>query len=114
MKRSAALSSSPVVTPARALVRSMFRQRARTRPAAAIWSISSGDFLTITCEELRAGGPPRLELFLELQRGERRADVVVDLARRALAVEAAQQALVLVVLDERLRLVVVDLEPVLD
>src|SRR3954466_10242514 len=115
MKRSAALSSSPVVTPARAFWRSMLRQRASTRPAAAIWSISSGDLRTITLRsDFRAPVALGLQLVLEPQRGQCRADVVVHLARRALAVEAAQDALLLVALDQRRGLLVVDLEPVLD
>src|SRR4051812_42816167 len=112
MNFSAALSSSPVVTPVRALPRSMLRQRASTRPAAAICSISSGVFRTITKDSVVAGG--RLELVLEPQRRQRGPYVVVDLAGRALAVEAAQDALLLVAVHERARLVVVDLEPVLD
>src|SRR4051812_40742157 len=110
MNFSAALSSSPVVTPARALPRSIVRQRASTRPASAIFSISSGVFRTITEESWTW----RLGLVLEPQRREGGTNVVVHLAGRALAVEAAQHALVLVVVDQRARLVVVDLEPVLD
>src|SRR3954453_878001 len=112
MNFSAALSSSPVVTPVRALPRSMFRQRASTRPAAAMFSISSGVFRTITEDSLVAAN--RLELVLEPQRGEGGTDVVVHLARRSLAVEGAQHVLLLVAVHERLRLVVVDLETVLD
>src|SRR3954449_2882866 len=62
----------------------------------------------------RRDGGGALQLVFQPQRGERRADVVVDLARGALAVEAPQHTQVLVVLHERLRLLVVDLEPVLD
>src|SRR4051794_23064678 len=112
MNFSAAWSSSPVVTPVRAFPRSMLRQRASTRPAAAICSISSGVFRTITEDSVVAGG--RLELVLEPQRRQRGPYVVVHLAGRALAVEAAQHALLLVAVHERARLVVVDLEPVLD
>src|SRR3954464_14226301 len=112
MNFSAALSSSPGVTPVRAFPRSMVRQRAATRPAAAICSISSGVFRTITEDSVVAGG--RLELVLEPQRRQRGPYVVVHLAGRALAVEAAQHALLLVAVHERARLVVVDLEPVLD
>src|SRR4051812_33490663 len=114
MNFSAALSSSPVVTPVRALVRSIDRQRARTRPAAAICSISSGVFRTITRDSVEPDGPLELELVLEAKRGERGADVVVNLAGRSLAVEAAEQVLVLVAIHQRARLVVVDLEAVLD
>src|SRR3954471_6464952 len=112
MNFSAALSRSPVVTPVRALPRSMLRQRASTRPAAAIFSISSGVFRTITEDSVVAAS--LLELVLEPQRCERGPDVVVDLAGRAFAVEAPEQVLVLIAVDERARLVVVDLEPVLD
>src|SRR3954452_13426277 len=112
MNFSAALSSSPVVTPVRAFPRSMLRQRARTRPAAAICSISSGVFRTITEESVVAWG--RLELVLEPQRREGGPDVVVHLARRPLAVEAAQHVLLLVAVHERARLLVVDVEAVLD
>src|SRR4051812_3520910 len=116
MNFSAALSSSPVVTPVRALVRSIERQRASTRPAAAIFSISSGVFRTITGDSVEAAGKPEpaLELVLEPERGERGPYVVVNLAGRALAVEAAEQVLILVAVHQRARLVVVDLEPVLD
>src|SRR3954453_21679270 len=106
MNFSAALSSSPVVTPVRALPRSIERQRASTRPASAIFSISSGVFRTITGDSVVAA--ERLELVLEPQRGEGRPDVVVHLAGRALAVEAPEEILVVVAVDQRARLVVVD------
>src|SRR5215211_4132555 len=106
MKRSAASSSSAVVTPGRALRRSMSWQRTSTRPAAAIFSISSG--------LLRMIAIGYLELRLETEGRERRPHVVVDLLRRPRAVEAAQEALVLVVLDQRLGLLVVDGESVAD
>src|SRR4051794_8902973 len=116
MNFSAALSRSPVVTPARAFPRSSVRVRARTRPAAAIFSISSGVFWTITLESVACKklGPLLLKLVFQAQRGERGTDVIVHLARRALAVEGPQQVALLVVLHERAGLVVVDLEPVLD
>src|SRR5215204_5157526 len=107
MNRSAARSSSMVVTPARTLPRRRSRQRARTRPAAAISSICSGVFGTINCD-------PSLQLALEPQRGQRGADVVVHLGRRAGAVEASQDPAVLVEVGERARLLAVDLEPVPD
>src|SRR4051812_18213302 len=103
MNFSAASSRSPVVTPGRALPWSMLRHRARTRPAAAIFSISSGDFWMIT----------RLQLRFELQRCERSANVVVDLVGRAVSVEAPQQVLLLVPLDQRLSLLVVHVQPLL-
>src|SRR2546421_5613389 len=111
MNFSAASSRAAVVTPGRALPWSRLRVRASTRPAAVIFSISSGDFWMIMLSTLV---PRALQLGFELQRGERRADVVVDLVRRAGAIEAAQQALVLVPLDQGLCLFVVDLEALLD
>src|SRR5918992_1055625 len=55
-----------------AFAASIVRQRASTRPAAAIFSISSGDLRMI----IRTGG--YLQLVLEPQRRDRGADVVVD------------------------------------
>src|SRR6187549_2463289 len=100
MNFSAALSRSAVVTPGRifAAIRSIVLTR--IAPAAAILSISAGDFLTIMGSEA----------FFEAERGERRADVVVDLHLVARAVEAAQQAPLLVVVLERLGLLMVGLE----
>src|SRR3954453_14215785 len=106
MNFSAAWSSSAVVTPSRILEASSFIVRAWMGPAAAILSISCGDFLMITAGRGRSAA--RLELVFEAQRGDRRPDVVVDLGGRAGAVEAPQQVAALVVLDERLGLVVVD------
>src|SRR3954471_2830735 len=114
MKRSAASSRSSVVTPGRAFPRSIVRPRARIRPAASIFSISSGDFLTIICSSEIRDRQGELELVLETQRGEGGADVVVDLARRARRVEPSQDALLVVVPHKRARLLVVDLEPPLD
>src|SRR5215208_2414857 len=101
MKRSAASSSSAVVTPGRAFFRRISWQRTSTRPAAAIFSISSGVFRLIT----------GLELRLEALRRQCGTYPVVHLVGRAPAIEAAQQALVLVPLDQRLGLVVVDRQP---
>src|SRR5437868_6319159 len=117
MKRSAAWSSSSVVTPGRALLRSIVRQRASTWPAASIRSISSGDFLTIMLQrslEVSHGSDEPSKLVLEPERCDGRANVVVHLARRARGVEAPQDALLVVVVHERRRLLVVDLEPPLD
>ena len=83
MNFSAAASSSPVVTPGRILPASRSIVLTRMAPAAAILSISAGDFLMIIGAS---------ESFFEAERGERRADVVVDLHLVARAVEAAQQA----------------------
>src|SRR4051795_13372923 len=103
MNRSAAASSSPVVTPGRTLPASRSIVRTRISPARAILSISAGDFLTIIA-------PSRLDAlqaFFEAQRGQRRADVVVHLDLVARAVEAAEQAALLVVVLQRLGLLVV-------
>src|SRR3954451_21581881 len=105
MNFSAAWSSSAVDTPSRILPAMSFIVREWMAPAAAIFSISAGDFLMITAKGLRRR---RLELVLEPQRRHRRADVVVHLGGRPRAVEAAQQVAVLVVPHERLGLVVVD------
>src|SRR3954464_4669860 len=106
MKRSAALSSSPVVMPGRILPARRSIVLTRTAPAAAIFSISPGDFLTIMAT--------RLQALFEPQRGERGADVVVDLHLVARPVEAPQQPALLVVVDERLGLLVVGRQALAD
>src|SRR4051812_19797335 len=114
MNFSAAWSSSAVVTPSRTLPAMSFIVRAWMAPAAAIRSISCGDFLMITA--CGGAGPcsRALELVLEPQGRDRRPDVVVHLGRRARPVEVAQQVAALVVLDERLGLVVVDRQALAD
>src|SRR5436305_1588476 len=108
MKRSAARSSSSVVTPTLALFRSMDRQRASTRPASAIFSISSGDLRRITAQAYPGrGSGPRLQLLLHPEGRDGGPDVVVHLGGWARPVEAAQDPLLLVALLERLRLLVV-------
>src|SRR3954470_11548055 len=97
MKRSAAWSSSSVVTPGRTLPASRSMVRTRMSPARAMLSISAGVFLMIM------GSEP----FFEPERREGGPDVVVDLGRAARAVEAPQQALLLVVVDQRLGLLMV-------
>src|SRR5207247_387718 len=119
MNVSAARSSSDVVTPSRSLPSRSLSVRTRMAPAAAIFSISSGDFLMITRGRrqppTRAGAPrTRSQLVLQPQRGDRRPEVVVDLRGRARAVEAAQEAALVVVVDERRGLGVEDVEPVAD
>src|SRR5258705_340171 len=101
MNFSAARSSSAAVTPGRTFPESRSIVRTRISPARAILSISAGVFLTIMASE---------SLF-EPERGERRADVVVNLARRAGAVEAPQQAQLVVVVDQRFGLPMIDPEP---
>src|SRR5438270_12293981 len=81
----------------------MRKVRTRISPASAMRSICSGVFLMI-----------KLQLLFEPQRGQRGADVVVDLVRAARAVEAAQQPPLLVVLDERGGLPMVDLQSLPD
>src|SRR4051812_20930333 len=108
MNFSAAWSSSAVLTPSRILPAMSFIVRAWMAPAAAILSISAGDFLMITARGGWAGFAAGLQLVFEAQRRDRGTDVVVHLGRRPRAVEAAQEVAALVVVDERLGLVVVD------
>src|SRR5579875_2083494 len=115
MNRSAARSSSAVLTPGRIFAASRFIARARICPAAAIRSISWGLFLMITArpsprrsQELR---PRRSHVLLEAQRRDHRTDMVMHLAGAARAVDPAQQPALVVVLDQRLGLLVVDRQP---
>src|SRR5918997_4901489 len=103
MNRSAASSSSAVVTPGRAFFLRISCVRTSTRPAAAILSISSGVFRWITGSKLR----------FESLRSQCGTDAVVHLFGWAGAREAPQEAPVLVPLDQRLGLVVVHVEPLL-
>src|SRR4051794_10199733 len=105
MNFSAASSRSRVVTPSRTLPSTNWSVRTRIDPAAAILSISSGDFLMIIVIR-------RSQLVFEAKRGDRRPDVVVDLGGRALAVESLEDPAVLVEVDQGRRLLVVDREPV--
>ena len=86
-----------MVTPGRILPASRFIVLTRIAPAAAICSISSGVFLMIKVP--RSSARPGNQIFLEPQRRDHRADVVVDLGRAAGAVDPAHQALLIVVLD---------------
>src|SRR3954451_11290341 len=108
MKRSAAWSSSRVVTPGRTLRDSRSSTFVWMAPAAAIASISAGDFLmipAIQCRGARAlAAAAALQPLFELERRERVADVPVALVRRPGAVEAMQQPPVVVALHERLGL----------
>ena len=105
MKRSAIASSSAVLTPARILLSSNSSVATWMAPDSAIFSISSGLFLMIMAQARllaiatghahAARTPPAqygaaarrsegarvdsLQLFLESQRGEHRADAVVHL-----------------------------------
>src|SRR5919112_2992202 len=104
MNRSAASSSSPVVTPGRAFFFRISWQRTSTRPAAAIFSISSGVLRWITWLQLR----------FESLRSQCGTYPVVHLVGRTGAVEAHQQVLLVVPLDQRLGLVVVHGQPLAD
>src|SRR3712207_2396127 len=101
MNFSAASSSCLVVTPGRTMPSSSRWQRTSTSPAAAILSISAGDLRTII-------GRRSLDLVLESEGRDGRAQVVVDLRGRPRPVDALEQPLLVVVLDDRLGLLVVD------
>src|SRR5436305_8839903 len=105
MKRSAARSSSAVLTPGLTLPARRFIVRTRIAPAAAIRSISSGLFLMII---------GLLHVLLEPQRRDHRPNVIVYLGWIASPVDAAHQPLLVVVGDQRLGLLVVHAQPVLD
>src|SRR5262245_26932787 len=105
MNFSAAWSSSSVVTPARAFEASIFRQRTRTSPEAAVRSVCSGVLrLTIRYTALDRLVP------LQTHRRQRAADLLRHLVGRPLAVEPAQHAAMVVVVDQRLGLLVVGLQ----
>src|SRR5205807_2920278 len=108
MNLSAAVSSSPVVTPGLILEANRFIVRTRIEPAAAMRSISSSVFLMIT------RWARRLEVFLEAQGGDDGPNVVVDVGRIPGAIDPPHQPPLVVVADHGLGLVVVDPEPVLD
>src|SRR4051812_5676780 len=103
MKRSAAASSSAVVTPGRTLPSRSRSVRTRMSPAAAILATSSGVLRMIT------GAPS--DLFLEPEGGEGGADVVVHLGRRARPVEPLQEPTLVVEVHQGLGLVAVGLQP---
>src|SRR3954453_12362979 len=111
---SAARSRSAVVTPSRTLPSSSLSVRTRMAPAGAIFSIPWGVLRMITAptgyEPRAVARRPVLVLVLHAQRGDRRAQVVVDLGRAAGAVEAVQDVALVVVVDERRGLVAVDLQ----
>src|SRR3954452_19822968 len=96
---SAAASSSAVLTPSRILAASSFIVRAWMAPAAAIFSISAGDFLMITAVGPRRGGYLDLDVVFEPQRRNGGSDVVVHLGRRMRPVEPPEQPLLVVVVD---------------
>src|ERR1700761_4284603 len=98
MNRSAASSSSWVVMPGRTLPCSRFIVRTRIAPAAAIRSISSGDFLMIIALPRLV----RLDVLFEAQRGDHGADVAVDIGGLARPGDPLQQPALGVVTDQRL------------
>src|SRR5262245_27973215 len=104
MKRSAASSSSAVVTPGRAFLRRISCVRTSTRPAAAIFSISSGVLRWITGSEL----------CFESLRSQCGTYPIVHLVGRARAVEANQQISPGVPVDQRLGLLVIDRQALAD
>src|SRR4051794_16113291 len=106
MNFSAAPSSSAVVMPGRILPASRSIVRTRMAPAAAIFSISAGDFLMIIAVPMVRRSQP----LFEPQRRERRADVVVHLDLVPRPVEPAQESALLVVADQRLGELVVGLQ----
>src|SRR3954464_4037753 len=100
MNFSAASSSSLVVTPGRALERSIRRQRAWIRPASAIASICS-DVLRMIMPRYMIQPVSYLHLLLASQGGEDRVDAFLDLVRGMLAVHGVEDATLLVVVDQR-------------
>src|SRR3954453_9748140 len=120
MNFSAAASSSPVVVPARAFAASIFRQRTRIAPEAAIFSTSSGVFLMIIRYTLLVGArwvdrsASDGLVLLHPQRRQGAADLLGHLVRRHLAADPAQDAAAVVVGDQRLGLLVVGLQPLAD
>src|SRR5579862_251372 len=120
MNFSAAASSSWVLTPGRTLPARRFIVRTRMSPAAAMRSISSGVFLMIigasvlpwpgSSAQRSSQRESRSDshVLLQAQRGDHRADVIVDLRLLPRAVDPPHQPLLVVVVDQRLGLVVVD------
>ena len=108
MKFSAAASSSWWSRPGRAFAASIFRQRARISPAAAIFSICSGVLRMIIRYTL-----DRL-VRLESKRRQGARNLGGDLVRRRRRRRSGAARSVVVVVDQRLGLLVVGLEPVAD
>src|SRR5436305_13310593 len=105
MKRSAARSSSAVLTPGLTLPARRFIVRTRIAQAAAIRSISSGLFLMII---------GWLHVLLEPQRCDHRTNVIVYLDSTPRLLNAAHHPPHLIVGDQRLGLLAVHAHPVLD
>src|SRR5215208_5347523 len=113
MNFSAASSSSLVVTPGRALERSIRRQRAWIWPAAAIASICS-EVLRMIMPRYTTQTLSHPLLFLTAERGDDPVNPLLDLVWRHGPVDLVEDALILVVRDERLGLLPVLREAVLD
>src|SRR5689334_19898677 len=113
MNFSAASSSSLVVTPGRALERSIRRHLAWIAPAAAIASICSEVFLMIMPRYMFPSLSHSL-LLLAPQRGDDAVDPLFDLVRGLRAIHPVQDATLLVVADQGLGLLAVSREAVLD
>src|SRR4051794_17017721 len=111
MNFSAASSSSLVVTPGRALDRSIRRQRAWILPASAIASICSEVLRMIMPRYMSFSHPL---LFLTTKRGEDSMNVLLDLVRGVTAIDMVEDATLLVVVDQGTGFLVVLLEAVLD
>src|SRR5215218_6083744 len=94
MNFSAASSSSLVVTPGRALERSMRRQRAWIFPASAISSICSEVLRMIMPRYISVSHPL---LFLAAEGGEDSVNCLLDLVRGFAAVHVVEDATLLVV-----------------
>src|SRR5512132_4100215 len=109
MNFSAVSSSSLVVTPGRALERSILRQRAWILPASAIAS---------TCADVLRMIIPRYIshslLFLAAQRLDYPLDSLLDLIRGLPAVHPVEDATFVVIVDQGLGLLAVLREAVLD
>src|SRR3954453_22431159 len=112
MNFSAASSSSFVVTPGRALERSMRRQRAWILPASAISSICSEVLRMIMPRYIFPSSHPLL--FLAAKRGQDPVDHLLHLVRGVAAVHVHEDPTLLVVVNQRLGLLPVLLETVLD
>src|SRR5829696_10310662 len=111
MNFSAASSSSFVVTPGRALERSIRRQRAWIVPASAISSICPEVLRWIMPRYISVSHPL---LFLATERREDSVDALLHLVGALSAVHLVQDATVLVIGDQRPGLVFVLVEAVLD
>src|SRR6476620_5796192 len=113
MNFSAASSSSLVVTPGRALERSIRRQRAWILPASAISSICA-DVLRMIMPRYMIQTVSYLHLLFATQRADQGVNPLLHLVRRQLSVHRLQDAAVLVVINQRLGLLAILGPAVLD